>query len=128
VVAAIFALQAAAAAALPVIGPDAVPAIAAVVGFGLGFGVGSIAKPMLLAERYDLRRYATIAGTLVIPMTIAKAAAPLAAAALHTRGNSYGGVFLAVAALSVIAAGTLITVPLARLRRRSTTPARPTRR
>ncbi|WP_436533577.1 hypothetical protein [Actinoplanes sp. HUAS TT8] len=49
----------------------------AVVGFGIGFGVATIAKPVILAERYDTRRYATLAGVLVAPMTLAKASAPL---------------------------------------------------
>ncbi|WP_127509073.1 MFS transporter [Actinoplanes solisilvae] len=114
VVAAIFALQALAAAALPVVGRDAIPAIAAVAGFGLGFGVGSIAKPLLLAKRYETRRYATIAGTLVIPMTIAKATSPLAAAALHTSSHSYTSVFVVAGALCVIASAALLTLNNAR--------------
>ena len=76
VVTAIFAVQGLAATALPLVGSSAVPAIVAVVGFGLGFGVGSSAKPVLLADRYGTRRYATIAGILVVPMTVAKATAP----------------------------------------------------
>nr|WP_221379257.1 MFS transporter [Actinoplanes polyasparticus] len=111
VVAAIFALQAIAAAALAVTGRDAIPAVAAVVGFGLGFGVGSIAKPVVLAERYDTRRYATIAGVLVVPMTVAKAAAPLGAAVLHTTSDGYGSVFLTTAAVCVIAAAALAAIP-----------------
>ncbi len=108
VVAAIFTVQGLAVAALVVVGRDAIAAVAAVIGFGLGFGVGSIAKPMLLAERHDLRRYATIAGVMVVPMTVAKATAPLAAAVLHTTTNSYATVFLAVAAACLIAAAALM--------------------
>jgi hypothetical protein len=73
-----------------------------VVAFGLGFGVGTIAKPVLLADRYDTRQYATIAGLLVVPMTIAKATAPLAAG-LHTTSAGYNGVFAATAAACLIA-------------------------
>ncbi len=111
VVTVIFALQGLAAAALPFVGRTAIAAVAAVIGFGIGFGVGSIAKPALLADRYDTRRYATIAGALVIPMTIAKAAAPLAAAGLHTATGGYRAVFLATAASCLIAAGALAAVP-----------------
>jgi MFS family permease len=115
VVAGIFALQGVAVVALAVTGREAVPAVAAVIGFGLGFGVGSIAKPMLLAERYDVRRYATIAGVMVVPMTVAKAAAPLAAAVLHSATDGYTGTFLAVAATCAVAAAALAGV--ARTRR-----------
>lgn len=110
VVAGIFVLQAVAVAALAEVGHEAIPAVAAVIGFGLGFGVGSIAKPVLLAERYDIRRYATIAGVMVVPMTIAKAAAPLAAAVLHTATGGYAGTFLAVAATCAVAAVALTGV------------------
>lgn len=107
VVAAIFAVQAAAAAALPLIGRNAIAAVIAVTGFGLGFGVAAIAKPVLIAARYDTRRYASIAGLLVVPMTIAKATAPLAAAALHTHTGSYAAVFAATAAVCLVAAAAM---------------------
>jgi predicted MFS family arabinose efflux permease len=107
VVAAIFAVQGAAAAALPVVGHRALPAVAAVTGFGIGFGVGSIARPALLADRYDTRRYATIAGLLVVPMSIAKATAPLAAAYLRTATHGYGTVFAATAAACLVSAAAL---------------------
>ncbi|MFF5085569.1 MFS transporter [Actinoplanes sp. NPDC000266] len=124
VVAAIFTVQAAAAAVLPLAGRHAVAAIIAVAGFGLGFGVATIAKPVLLADRYDTRRYATIAGTLVVPITIAKATAPLAAAGLHTRDHDYTGVFAAAAVACLIAAAALIAVPPSGPQR----PAHPQRR
>ena len=111
IVAAIFTVQAIAVAALPVAERNAVAAIIAVTGFGLGFGVAAIAKPVLLADRYNTRRYATIAGILVVPITIAKATAPLAAAWLHATTHGYTSVFTATAAICVIAAGSLIAVP-----------------
>ena len=104
VVAAIFAVQGAAVASLPLFGRSAIAAILAVIGFGLGFGVATIAKPVLLADRYDTRRYATIAGILVIPVTIAKAAAPLGAAALHGQSGGYTSVFAATAVVCAVAA------------------------
>jgi MFS family permease len=111
VVAAIFAVQAVAVAVLPIAGRHALAAIILVAGFGLGFGVATIAKPVLLADRYDTRRYATIAGMLVVPITVAKATAPLAAAGLHTLTHSYTGVFAATAVACLIAAVGLIAVP-----------------
>lgn len=107
VVAVVFAVQAVAVAMLPVIGRTAAGAIAGVVGFGLGFGVATIAKPVLIAGRYDTRRYAIIAATLVVPVTIAKATAPLGAAALLNHAGGYTGMFLATAVLCTIAAAAL---------------------
>ena len=118
VVAAVFTVQAIAVASLPLLGASAAAAIIGVVGFGLGFGVATIAKPVLLADRYDTRRYATIAGILVIPMTIAKAAAPLGAAALHARSGGYASVFAATAFICAVAAAAVATAGLRRFRSR----------
>jgi predicted MFS family arabinose efflux permease len=104
VTATVFAVQAVAAALLPLVGASAFGSVGAVIGFGLGFGVATIAKPVLLAERYDTRRYATLAGILVVPTTIAKAAAPLGAAVLHHLTGSYAAVLTAVAAFCLVAA------------------------
>ena len=123
VVAAVFAVQAIAAVTLPITGRDRIGATIAVIGVGLGFGVGSIAKPQLLADRYDTRRYATIAGMLVVPITIAKAAAPLAAAGLHSMTGGYTAVFLATALTCTAAAVALLAVPATPVRRGSP-PAR----
>jgi hypothetical protein len=48
--------------------------------------------------------YATISGILTIPLTIAKAAAPLAAAALYTHTGSYTPVLAATATACLLAA------------------------
>ena len=82
VTAVIFLVQSAGAAALPLLGRTAAGAAACVIAFGLGFGVATIARPAILADRYGTRRYATIAGTMTLPITLAKAGAPVAAAAL----------------------------------------------
>ncbi|PRY19003.1 MFS transporter [Pseudosporangium ferrugineum] len=109
ITAAVFAVQAAAALLLPIIGATTGGAIVAVIGFGLGFGVATIAKPAILADRYDTRRYATLAGVLVAPMTLAKAGAPLAAAALHAGTGSYTPVLAGIAACGVVAACAVAT-------------------
>jgi MFS family permease len=115
VVAAIFVIQGIAAALLPIAGHHRAGATIAVIGFGLGFGVASIAKPHLLAQRYDTRRYATIAGMMVVPITIAKAAAPLGAAGLHAGNGGYTGVFIATAITCLVAAAALVAVPNTRV-------------
>jgi predicted MFS family arabinose efflux permease len=107
VVATVFVVQAVAALSLPLFGRNSVAAIIGVIGFGLGFGVATIAKPVLLADRYDTSRYATRAGILAVPMTLAKAAAPLACAVLHAAAGSYTSVFVAVSVCCAIAAATI---------------------
>jgi predicted MFS family arabinose efflux permease len=111
VVAAVFGVQAVAAATLPLIGRTDLGAIIGVTGFGLGFGVATIARPALLAARYDTAGYATIAGLLTVPMTIAKAGAPLAAAALHTAMRGYTPVLMAIAIACFIAAAGIVAIP-----------------
>jgi predicted MFS family arabinose efflux permease len=105
-----FGIQALAALSLPVVGATVGGAIGAVIGFGLGFGVAAIAKPVLLAERYDTRRYATLAGILVVPVTLAKAIGPLAAAVLQATTGSYSMSLAAVAVCCVVAAVAIATV------------------
>lgn len=109
VVATIFAIQAAAALTLPALAGTRTGAIIGVIGFGLGFGVASLATPALLADRYGTTAYASIAGLLAAPVTIAKATAPLAAAALlHTTGG-YGPLLAAVAGCCALAAAGMLT-------------------
>jgi predicted MFS family arabinose efflux permease len=103
VVAAIFAVQAVAALSLPLIGAGRVGAVAGVVAFGLGFGVASLAAPALLADRYGTLAYATIAGILATPITLARAGAPLGAAALLTVGG-YPTVVATIGAACLLAA------------------------
>ncbi|WP_084961027.1 MFS transporter [Thermoactinospora rubra] len=82
VTAAVFVLQGVAAAMLPFVGATVPGAIGSVVLFGLGFGVSTIARPALLADRYGTAAYASISGVLTLPITFAKALAPLAGAAM----------------------------------------------
>ncbi|MEV4521845.1 MFS transporter [Micromonospora tulbaghiae] len=96
VVATVFAVQAAAVLAMPFTAGSRVGAVVTVTGFGLGFGVASLATPAILADRYGTAAYATIAGRLTAPVTTAKAAAPLLAAVLL----AYGGYHLLLAAVT----------------------------
>jgi MFS family permease len=90
VTATVFGVQAIGAAALPQVGGSLAGAIICVTAFGLGFGVATIARPAILANRYGTHRYATIAATMAVPMAVAKAGAPLAAATLGTGRFLYG--------------------------------------
>ncbi|MET8835408.1 MFS transporter [Micromonospora sp. NPDC004540] len=87
IVATVFAIQAIAVLAMPLTAGSRVGAVITVTGFGLGFGIASLATPALLADRYGTTAYATIAGRLTAPVTTAKAAAPLLAAALLPHGG-----------------------------------------
>jgi MFS family permease len=88
ITAVVFAIQAIGVIALPRLGHSIAGAAACVIAFGLGFGVATIAKPAILADRYGTARYATISATMTAPMTLAKAFAPLIAAGL-TVGVSF---------------------------------------
>jgi predicted MFS family arabinose efflux permease len=104
VVAIVFTVQAIAAVGLLLAAGTRPGAVLAVTGFGIGFGVASLAGPALLADRYGTTAYASIAGTLAAPVTLAKAGAPLAAAALYTTTGDYRPVLLTVGGLSLLAA------------------------
>ncbi|MEV0560548.1 MFS transporter [Dactylosporangium sp. NPDC050588] len=108
VVAAVFAVQAVAAISLPFAGHTRAGAVVAVTGFGLGFGVASLAVPTLLADRYGTTAYASIAGTLATPVTLAKAAAPLAAAALYTAAGGYTPVLATIGGAALVAAAGIL--------------------
>ena len=104
VVAAVFGLQAVAAAALPWLAGARLGAVAGVVAFGLGFGASSLAKPALLADRYGTTAYGTISGALSTPVIVSRATAPLGAAVLLTATGSYRPVLVAVGVACLVAA------------------------
>jgi MFS family permease len=103
IVAVVFAIQTVAALSLPLLGADRLGAAVGVIGFGLGFGVATLAGPALLTERYGTVEYATIAGIIAVPTTLAKAGAPLGAAVIQ-EASGYTPVLLAVAAACAVAA------------------------
>lgn len=131
VVAVVFVVQATGAASLALTGHTTLGAIVGVVGFGLGFGVATIARPALLTDFYGTAGYATISGILTAPITLAKAGAPLAAAALRNTTGSYTPVLVAIATACALAAVGLTlagrcapaaaALPAGSTRRRSTT-------
>jgi predicted MFS family arabinose efflux permease len=121
VVAVVFALQAVGLALLPVVGNARAPAVACVLAIGLGFGVSTIARPTLLADRYGVAGYATLAGLLAAILTVTKAFAPLGAAWLRTVAGTYtpvmaisavGGLLGAVGLLALRPAGSANRTPV----------------
>ncbi|MFC4063618.1 MFS transporter [Actinoplanes subglobosus] len=108
IVAAVFALQAAAALSLPLLAGTRLGAALAVTAFGLGFGIASLAAPQLLADRYGTDAYASIAGTLAALVTLARAGAPLAAAFLLTASGDYRIVLSALGGAGLVAAAGIL--------------------
>lgn len=102
VAAVVFMVQAVAAVSLLAVSSSRTGAAAAVVAFGIGFGVASLAKPALLADRYGTTAYGTIAGILATPITLARAVAPLGAAGLLTAGG-YPAVLVAIGVCCLVA-------------------------
>jgi MFS family permease len=109
IVAAVFGIQAVAALCLLVIAGSVPGAVAGVTAFGLGFGIASLAAPALLADRYGTAAYATIAGTLAVPVTLAKAGAPLGAAALLSTSGGYTPVLTAISGTCLVAVAGILT-------------------
>ncbi|WP_305792150.1 MFS transporter [Micromonospora sp. KC723] len=129
IVAAVFAIQAAAVLAMPLLVGTPTGAVITIVGFGLGFGITSLATPALLTDRYGTTAYATIAGRLAAGVTIAKAGAPLAAAALLHTGDGYAPLLIAVATCCALAAIGVTTqtkppAPTPSIRHRFLVPSR----
>lgn len=107
ITAVMFGLQGLAAVLLPLIGRSAAGAVAGVVLFGLGFGVATIARPAIVADRYGTAAYASLSGALALPIIVAKAIAPLAAAGI-AEVSGYPAVMGVVAAFCVAGALSLV--------------------
>jgi MFS family permease len=120
ITAGVFAVQAAGAAALPYLGHSVPGATACVVAFGLGFGVATIARPAIIAQRFGIARYATIAASLTVPITLAKAAAPLLAASLAA-----DQFMTATAVACLLAAALLWRVNAVAVANRTSAPSEP---
>lgn len=107
VAAGVFILQGIGAVVLPLIGHTVPGAIGCVLLFGLGFGVGTITLPHLLADRYGTAAYASLSGRIALFSVADKATAPLGAVAL-AQAVGYGWVMVAVAMACAIAAWALL--------------------
>ena len=114
VVAVVFVVQAVGLVLLPVVGQVLVAAVGCVLAVGLGFGVSTIARPTLLADRYGVAGYATLAGLLAAVLTVTKALAPLGAAWLRTAAGSYTPVMVISAAGGILGAAGLLALRPAR--------------
>lgn len=111
VTATVFAVQAVGCLLLLAAGSTTVGAVGFVLLFGIGFGVGTITRPALVADAFGTATFATVSALLGIALTAAKATGPVAAGLLHATVGGYGAVLLlttgsfAVAAAAVWASG-----------------------
>jgi len=71
--------------------------------FGLGVGLIFLARAAPGRRSLGVAAHASINGVLALPLTLAQAAAPIAAAALHAATGSYRPVLVAVAFCCVVA-------------------------
>ncbi|GAB3425328.1 hypothetical protein GCM10027569_62290 [Flindersiella endophytica] len=110
IVAVIFLVQAGGAVALPFLGGSIAGAIVCILAFGIGFGVGTIARPAMIADRYGVAGYATLAGLMAGLLMVTKAAVPLGAAYLRTLTGSYTLVMIICAAGAVLGALGLLAI------------------
>lgn len=105
-----FLLQAAGLGALAV-GPGW-PAVGVfVASFGAGNGLATLARATVVADAFGAVRYATIAGALAGPATVARALGPVAVAGAVEAAGGYGLVLGAMAALLLGAAALALAVP-----------------
>jgi len=70
--------------------------------YGAANGIMTIVRGIAIPEMISKQSYGAINGALVIPMTIARAMAPLGAAALWTATGNYAGTMSVVVSLSVV--------------------------
>lgn len=108
VAAAMFAAQGAGVLVLLAAGSATWAAVVFVALFGLGFGVGTIARPALLAGSFGTTRYATLAGLLTIVTTAATTLAPVVVGAARTATGTYIPALIGLVALSLVAAASLV--------------------
>lgn len=76
--------------------------------FGAGFGVGTIARPALLAHGFGVARYATLAALMTVLTTMATTTGPFAAGLARTVTGSYSPALVGVLVLCATATVSLL--------------------
>jgi len=79
--------------------PTRASALFFVVAFGIGFGATTVAKPVMIVERYGPRWYGAIAGYTAAFVTLSEAASPIAMGVARDVTGDYVVVMLGLAAL-----------------------------
>ena len=102
-----FAVQAIAVVVLLAAGSSRAGAVVFVLLFGLGFGVGTIARPALLADAYGSGGYATLSAMGGVAFTAAKTVGPVAAGVALTVTGSWTPVLLGLLVVTAVASGSV---------------------
>jgi hypothetical protein len=84
--------------------------LAFVVLFGASYGVSTLARPALIAERYGVARYGQISGLMALWLTGASALAPIGAGLLYTVVGGYTLLLWVLVALSLGAMSVMTLV------------------
>lgn len=90
--------------ALAFLRADFLTVAAVCVVYGGANGIFTIVRGMVVPEMLSRHAYGAINGLLTVPMTFARAAAPVGAAALWAVGSSYDTVLAAIVAVAVVLA------------------------
>ncbi len=90
--------------ALAFLRADFLTVAAVCVVYGAANGIFTIVRGMVVPEMLSRHAYGAINGLLTVPMTFARAAAPVGAAALWAVGSSYDAVLAAIVAVAVVLA------------------------
>ncbi|MGV2899567.1 MFS transporter [Achromobacter sp. AGC78] len=103
--------------ALAFLRADFLTVAAVCVVYGAANGIFTIVRGMVVPEMLSRHAYGAINGLLTVPMTFARAAAPVGAAALWAVGSSYDTVLAAIVAVAfVLAAGFWLAAWISRPR------------
>lgn len=92
--------------ALALLRPDFLTVAAICLVYGGANGIFTIVRGMVVPEMLSGHAYGAINGLLTVPMTFARAAAPLGAAALWAVGSSYDWVLTAIAMIAFVLAAS----------------------
>lgn len=101
----VFLLQGGALLVLLLAGQRQAGVLAFVALFGMANGMITIVRAARPAELFGSAAYGAIAGTLTLPVTLARAAAPLGAGALYTLFGGYEPVWWGLVVLGAVSAG-----------------------
>ena len=101
----VFLVQGGALLLLLVAGHRAAGVLAFVVLFGMANGMVTIVRAARPAELFGSAAYGAIAGAMTLPVTLARAAAPLGAGLLYTALGRYQPIWLALVVVGALSAG-----------------------
>lgn len=85
-----------------------VPVVVFVLLFGLGFGVGTLARPALVAEAHGVATFATVSALMGIAVTLAKVLGPAAAGVGRGASGGYLLPWVGVGLCCLLAAVALV--------------------